>query len=246
MKRYSRKYINQIFPTNDGYDALVVDGGSKKSYCTIKIKDWISEVEVRELKKGKIKYPYHPSVHGVGYMGEGKYKTSANGMYSEQYRAWQNMLKRCYSSKYQERRPTYIGCSVDSRWHNLQAFGDWFDQNHTSDWHLDKDLLIKDNKIYSPDACIFIPSRLNSFMANKNSSNTSGYTGVSWNEPSRKYAAQISDVTTGKSIYLGYFDDPKEASKAYIKTRAKMADKMRIIMSEEYGITNSRILNAIR
>ena len=32
------------------------------------------------------------------------------------YAAWKNMLERCYSKKFLESRPTYIGTSVCSEW----------------------------------------------------------------------------------------------------------------------------------
>ena len=34
------------------------------------------------------------------------------------------MLERFHDSKYQEKRPTYIGCSVAEEWHNFQIFAE--------------------------------------------------------------------------------------------------------------------------
>ena len=49
--------------------------------------------------------------------------------------------------------------------------------------------------------------------------NKSGYKGVCWNKQRNKWRAQIR--INGKSIHLGYFGCPKEASEAY-ETRAKI------------------------
>lgn len=47
----------------------------------------------------------------------------------------------------------------------------------------------------------------------KQVNNTSGYKGVTWYKPSRKWRAQI--MVKKKSISLGYFDNPEDAYKAY-------------------------------
>lgn len=43
--------------------------------------------------------------------------------------------------------------------------------------------------------------------------NSSGFKGVSWNEHSRRWRAQI--CVNRKRMVLGHFDDPKEAARAY-------------------------------
>ena len=72
------------------------------------------------------------------------------------YRRWVHMLERCYSERYQEKKPTYIGCTVCEEWLRFSNFKSWME---TQDWegkHLDKDLLVEGNKIYSPDTCILV------------------------------------------------------------------------------------------
>ena len=49
--------------------------------------------------------------------------------------------------------------------------------------------------------------------------NTSGYKGVYWYKPYKKWKAQIS--VNGKHIHLGYFDIPEEAAKAYREAKEK-------------------------
>ena len=42
--------------------------------------DWtFKHSTYNEFKKGSIKCPYEKRVYGVGYLGEGKYKTTENG-----------------------------------------------------------------------------------------------------------------------------------------------------------------------
>lgn len=79
------------------------------------------------------------------------------------YNTWHSMLRRCYSKKYQERKPTYTGCTVCERWLTLSNFAEdikglpnydlYVKGTHT---FLDKDIRVPGNKIYSPDTCMFV------------------------------------------------------------------------------------------
>lgn len=179
-KKYNRKHIGVEFVINSGYKGKVIDGGSKMGYCTIQIGDWISEVAYKNTKTGKIKYPYHKSVYGTGYLGEGIYSKSTH---KDIYDRLNNMLERCYSNKFHKIQPTYKGVTVCDDWHNFQVFAKWYEKYYPKDgnrYELDKDLLSRDNKIYSSQTCLFIDRPLNKFMANVRKDNTSGYTGVCW------------------------------------------------------------------
>ena len=80
------------------------------------------------------------------------------------YDRWHGMLRRCYSAAWQSRHPAYIGCSVDKRWHSFVAFREWaLSQPQWEGLHLDKDLLVPGNKVYSPETCLFIPQSVNKF-----------------------------------------------------------------------------------
>jgi hypothetical protein len=59
----------------------------------------------------------------------------------------------------------------------------------------------------------------NQFNRGEQKNNTSGYKGVSWNKQNKKWLANIR--VNCKTIYLGYFDDIQEASKAYRKAKEK-------------------------
>ena len=241
MKKYERQHIGEKWEVIGGYIAEIVDGGSKNLYCTIRIEDYTTEVWYSSLKKGQVKYAYCPSVLGVGYFGVGEYKAKENGKVTKAYATWEHMLQRCYDKKYQSKRPTYKECSVVTEWHNFQVFAEWFGKHYVDGWQLDKDLLVPSNKTYSPETCIFIPPRLNSFLANHYSNNTSGVTGVCWYKKSKKWKVNIS--SGGKQTHLGYFDDPKEAAEAYKKARKIEANKLKELYRDvlpEKAIRNIR------
>lgn len=120
------------------------------------------------IRNGEVKDPMRPSVFGVGYFGVGRFKSKVKGKFTPEYSSWLHMLSRCYCSKYQSKQPTYIGCKVCDEWHNFQTFAEWFSVNHPKDgleYQLDKDILIKGNKTYSPMACKFVSRQENTEAA---------------------------------------------------------------------------------
>lgn len=114
---------------------------------------------------GSVKDPYTPSKFGVGYIGEGKHGIYVDGELKPAYKAWTRMLQRCYSDQFKEKYPTYKDATVVPEWHCYQTFADWYDENYYEvdgyKSHLDKDILIPGNKVYSQDTCIFTPSSIN-------------------------------------------------------------------------------------
>lgn len=104
--------------------------------------------------------------YGIGYMGDGKYKSKdENKKKTKAYNTWNHMLRRCYDPYYLNEHPTYIDCYVCEEWYNFQNFAKWFYENYyecnDEQMQLDKDILIKGNKIYSPNTCILVPKRIN-------------------------------------------------------------------------------------
>ena len=118
--------------------------------------DWtFKNATYQSFKNGEIKCPYEKRVYGIGYLAEGKYKPKENGKHTKVYKTWKDMLGRCYDTKIQEKYPTYKDCKVDKNWHNFQNFAKWYYDNYYEvegeRMELDKDILFKHNKIYSPE-----------------------------------------------------------------------------------------------
>ena len=224
-KKYTKHHIGKTFKTRQGYDGVVIDGGSKKGCIVVKIKDWTREVEAKHAWNGSIRYPYHPTICNIGYIGEGTYTTTINGPDSKKYNDWSNMLTRCYDEKYQKIQPTYIGAIICEEWHNFQTFAKWHNNNYVERFHLDKDLLNNENKIYSSDTCIYIPQALNSFLANKLKTNKSGNIGVFFAKECTKNPWHASISIDNKIKNLGYFSTENKAIKAYSEARETEANK---------------------
>mgnify|MGYP002672898694 CR=1 FL=1 len=181
------------------------------------------------FKRGTITCPYEKRVYGEGYIGEGDYTAWKNGKITKCYNTWHHMLRRCYDEKYHERQPTYIGCKVSERFLNFQNFGDWDNDNYYKVegeiMCLDKDILVKHNKIYSPETCIYVPQTINNLFTKRQNGRGDEPIGVTYNKRDDEYRAQCNlfNIKSGKSKrkYLGSYDNPEEAFKTYKQFKEK-------------------------
>lgn len=180
--------------------------------------DWIAEgVAYCAFKKGEIRCAYEKRTFGIGCLGTGAYKATENGKQTKCYKTWNHMFERCYSPKVHERKPTYIGCEVAEEWHNFQNFAKWYEENYyqvgSEVMALDKDIICKHNKVYSPQNCVFVPQSINSLFVKRNASRGDLPIGVHFNKNANKYIAQCS--INGKLTHLGSFDTQEQAFQAY-------------------------------
>lgn len=168
-----------------------------------------------DFKRGYVRDKLYESVCGTGFVGQGIYNVSENGIKTKEYLRWKDMLMRCYCEKYKNKNPTYSGCSVVPEWHNFQNFAKWYSENYysvpDSKMELDKDVLSPGNKIYSPETCCFLPSEINKlFSKNVIRNNCSENLYIYRNG---KY--RISCSNNKKLKHLGYFNTREEAIASY-------------------------------
>ena len=173
-------------------------------------------VQLVQVKSGKVKDPYVHSVFGVGISGT-KYPSKVNGVKTKEYVLWHSMLTRCYSDTYKKKRPTYEGCEVSDNFKSYEYFYEWC-QNQigfgVEEWQLDKDLLVKGNKVYSEGSCVFLPSEINSLLTKRTASRGEYLIGVSWHKTHKTFAAKVGK-NKGKPEWLGSFKTELEAFNAY-------------------------------
>ena len=138
-------------------------------------------------------------------------------------RRWKNMLERCYSEKYQQRSPTYRGCSVCDEWLTFSKFKEWM---VTQDWEgktLDKDILYPGNKVYSPETCVFISRQVNSFVVECGAARGEYPIGAIWDIGTNRFRASCSCIETGKIKFLGHYNTWEESHAAWLQFKLKQA-----------------------
>lgn len=114
------------------------------------------------FKKGSVANPYNKTSYNIGYIGQGKYTPK---ICKKIYDVWRKMLQRCYDPYFINKELTYKDVYVCDEWHCFQNFAKWWEENYyeilNEKMELDKDILIKNNKMYSPKTCLIVPQRLN-------------------------------------------------------------------------------------
>jgi hypothetical protein len=205
----------------------------------------IVNVTWEQFCRGGVKNPYDRSVYGVGYVGEGKYKATINCEQTKQYSVWVSMLSRCYNEKLHNRQPAYKDCTVCKEWHNFQTFAAWFDENYyevnEQRVHLDKDILVKGNKIYSPETCLFVPQNINCLFTKSDRSRGKLPVGVNFNKINKKYQASCNDGT-GFQIKLSLHYTPEEAFIVYKNFKENLIKK---VANEYRGIIPKSLYEAM-
>lgn len=149
------------------------------------------------------------------------------------YRVWHNMLKRCYSTKFKEKYPTYKGCSVSEEWLTFSVFKSWMEEQDWEGRQLDKDILFEGNKIYSSETCTFITQTVNSFTTESGAARGEWLIGVYLDKVANKFKSQCGNPFTKKQEYLGFFNCPQEAHKAWIKRKLELAHLLAAEQTDE-------------
>ena len=139
------------------------------------------------------------------------------------YAVWKSMLERCYSKKYLETRPSYIGVSACSEWLSATEFKSWMEQQDWNGKCLDKDIIVPGSKLYSPETCAFVLAATNSFVIASDACRGDYPIGVHLFKPTGKYKAQCNNPFTGKIEHLGYFLTQEEAHEAWRKRKHDLA-----------------------
>ena len=135
-----------------------------------------------------------------------------------QYKLWQNMLYRAYCPNHKFRFPTYAGVTVCNEWLYFGNFLEWINREvgyggHKKGFALDKDLLIKGNKVYCPEACSFVPDAINLLLGSSAAIRGDFPIGVSLCKRDGRFKANIK--CWGKMRFLGRHDTPEAAFAAY-------------------------------
>ena len=200
---YGKYKITKILK---GKKAIIEFDKTKYSYeCTI-----------NNIRNHRVKDALFPLVCGIGYIGNQRdFNSKKSKDYS--YRCWLNMIKRCYDRNIQQKHPTYAQCGVCIEWHCFIEFEKWFNKNYVEGWCLDKDILIKGNKIYSPSTCCFVPYEINSLFTKRQNHRGDTPIGVRYCKPQRRFKECYKACLNkgdGK-CYIGCFKTAQEAFQAY-------------------------------
>lgn len=180
--------------------------------------------------------------YGIGYYGkelEGKKLSEIPS-----YRTWRMMLQRCYDEKVHNTEPRYRDCVVCEEWHSLYNFNEWYLKNHYTvadeRIELDKDILVKGNKIYSPDTCVFAPQRINTLIVGANRIRGKFPIGVYYDKQKKRYIASLS--CENKIVKVARCKTPIEA---FFEYKFYKEQHIKNVAEEYRKVIPERLYNAL-
>lgn len=237
--KQNRLYEEKI--SNQGCLMKIVECGDRTN-ITVEFQDEHKarvHTQYTNFQKGSVKNPYYPSICGVGIIGE-KYPVSTNCITAKEYDAWRRMIVRCFNEWYKENRPAYKFVTVCDEWLNYENFYEWihsqenFEQWYNGKrWAIDKDILHKGNKVYSPENCCLIPQNVNCLFLKRESERGKYPIGVQYTE--KGFSAKCRNPFLNKAVELGYYSTPEKAFEAYKKYKENIIKQ---VAQEEYNKGN--------
>lgn len=155
------------------------------------------------------------------------------------YYIWRCVLRRCYDVDTLKKHPTYLGCKVSNEWLNFSSFLRWFDEHYVEGYHLDKDILVKGNKVYSPETCCFVPQEINKLFTTRRLCRGKYLVGVV-KFKNGKYHSALS--INKKITHLGCFKTEMDAFFAYKKAKE---DYIKSVAYKWKDMLESRVYEAL-
>ena len=97
--------------------------------------------------------------------------------------------------------------------HKQENFNEWYNGDG---WAVDKDILVKGNKVYSPETCCLVPQNVNVLFVTQKNNRGNLPIGVYYHKNQNKYIAQYNNKYLKNSqTYLGSYDNSLEAFMEY-------------------------------
>ena len=210
-------FAGAIFRTRQGYNLIVMQYIHSHKVL-VKFEDNKSAefyVEVGNLRKGLYRNPYHPTIEGVGYEGEGLYNFIKDGRCAKM---WRSMIARCFSESWRNQHPKTDQPGVQESWHNFQNFAGWFysQLNHDVEkLELDKDILFQGNATYGPDVCCLVPGEVNLTYPKRNTQSGRSYYSI-----------------THKNFKINWRDESGKRKAKHFKVKSE-AEQFKILKTKE-------------
>lgn len=242
---------NLLRHTNEDFKAQArLVHGDKYDYTPTEYKGSTEEVIINCPIHGPFSQQASAHLQGHGCQkckGEAKkniiFGVGINDMFgadgSWYYQKWHGIFERCYNPKSRSKFPTYVECSVHPEWHCLSNFKKWAEDpanGYREGYHLDKDILVKGNRVYGPDTCCFVPREINQLFTTQPPKKNGLPVGIRKNF--NRYECRF------KGEIIGYFNSEESASEAYKNAKKQYVN----VLAKEYfekGLITEKVYQAI-
>ena len=217
------EYEGKVYPSNRFGDVKILEYKNNKQVVIMFLNTgFITEEAMGVIRSGHIRDNSLPATCGFGYIDIEGASIGRNA--TKEYQLWNNMINRCYNEKGLSRNPTYKDCHVSEDWRYLSNFKEWCNRQigfEQEGWHLDKDILVKGNKVYSEDTCCFVPNEINLLFTKADRIRGKYPVGVyhDTSKTHKRFSARVSK--SGKHKRFGSYLTPEEAFAVYKREKEK-------------------------
>ena len=229
-KIHIKERINQEKISCQGYIMRIIEYNSYNNIVIEFQDEYKAKIKTRydHFCDGTILNPYHQSLYNVGRMG-----VNFSKKHKLEYKIWSAMMCRCFNDGYKNSNHTYKDVTCCDEWKIFENFYNWLHNQENFRilkvqklrFALDKDILIKGNKIYSPDSCCLVPHYINNLFIK--SEKTRGDYPIGIDCRNDTYYATCSNGH-GKLMRLGKSKDLKEAFTLYKDYKENLIKKIAI------------------
>ena len=183
-------------------------------------------------------------VYGKGYSDADCCEITKNGKPTKEYETWRGIIRRCsHLEKDLERHPEYKDVNICEEWLHFKNFMTWLQSQPNYDkwkiggrsWTIDKDIIHKGNKIYSPDNCCLVPNNVNVLFTNRKNHRGTPAPGVNYAKWMNRYRAAVNNPLLCKTVQLGSYKTLQEAFEVYKKTKEII---IKSVAEIEYALGN--------
>ena len=162
--------IGNKFINNEGHEFEIID--KYKDYRTVKFSKtgFVKNVGIKEIRNKSVRDYMEKTVFGVGALGDISNENRSSKEYKTIYSRWYKMLERCYNEDC-NRYDNYgrKGVYVCDKWLIFKNYIDDLRRKENYDnliknpkkWHIDKDILVEGNKVYSNNTTLIVESSKN-------------------------------------------------------------------------------------
>ena len=218
------EYEGKVFKTNNYGDVVVLEYNNYRD-VTIKFLNTgnIRKTGTPEIINGEIRDNEAFPVYKVGVMDIPN-ELRRGRPAPKEYSIWNSIRQRCYNENIRHLTPSYQEVEMSENFKIYSYFKEWcnkqvgFDQEG---WQLDKDILVKGNKLYSEDTCCFVPPEINTLFTKANRIRGKYPIGVyhDTSKVHKRFSARVSK--NGKHKRFGSYLTPEEAFAVYKREKEK-------------------------
>lgn len=159
------------------------------------------------------------------------------------YDRWVSMLQRAYSERFHKEQSKYRDCSVCEDWKTFSVFRTWMETQNWEGRELDKDILKRGNRTYSPETCVFVHSIVNCFIIEQSKrATTTTLIGAGFNKRTGKFTSRCQNPFTGEREWLGTYATELDAHLAWKRRKHELACEL----ADSNYVDDERVAEALR